>query len=78
MMQNDISGQQKRREFIWEMGGGFAGLALGSLLEGDGFFEKHLNGAEGGNALAVRDGHFPTKAKHVIFLCVHQIVRQLI
>ena len=30
-----------RREFLWEMGGGFAGLALASLLERDGFFEKH-------------------------------------
>ena len=27
-----------RREFVWEMGGGFAGLALSSLLGGDGFF----------------------------------------
>ena len=29
-----------RREFVWQMGGGFAGLALASLLEGDGFFSR--------------------------------------
>ena len=30
-----------RREFVWEMGGGFAGLALTSLLAADGFFARH-------------------------------------
>ena len=27
-----------RREFLWEVGGGFAGLALIDLLSNDGFF----------------------------------------
>jgi len=35
-----------RREFVWEMGAGFAGLALSSLLESDGFYRKHAIGAE--------------------------------
>ena len=29
-----------RREFLWEVGGGFAGLALVDLLSRDGFFAK--------------------------------------
>ena len=28
-----------RREFLWQAGGGFAGLALTALLAEDGFFE---------------------------------------
>jgi hypothetical protein len=32
---------QTRRQALWQMGGGFAGLALASLLERDGFFAKH-------------------------------------
>ena len=30
-----------RREFLWEMGAGFAGLALTSMLDSDGFFARH-------------------------------------
>ncbi|MCA9034903.1 MAG: DUF1501 domain-containing protein [Planctomycetaceae bacterium] len=30
-----------RRELIWQMGGGFAGLAMASLLSEDGFFGPH-------------------------------------
>ena len=32
---------QTRREFVWQMGGGFAGLALTSMLDQDGFFGRH-------------------------------------
>ena len=32
---------QSRREFVWEMGAGFAGVALSSLLGADGFFGRH-------------------------------------
>ena len=32
---------QSRREFVWEMGAGFAGAALTSLLGADGFFGRH-------------------------------------
>ena len=35
-----------RREFVWQMGGGFAGLALSSLLDSDGFFQRHLKAAD--------------------------------
>jgi hypothetical protein len=29
-----------RREFLWQSGAGFAGVALAALLEGDGFFAR--------------------------------------
>ncbi len=37
---------QTRREFVWQMGAGFAGLALSNLLAGDGFFARHLHAAD--------------------------------
>ena len=46
-----------RREFVWQMGGGFAGLALSSLLDSDGFFQRHLK-ADPASPLIPRDGHF--------------------
>ena len=59
-----------RREFLWETGGGFAGLALIDLLSTDGFFGQ-LQGASVDGAppalLAPKLPHFPTRAKHVIF-----------
>jgi hypothetical protein len=59
-----------RRQFLWELGAGFTGLALASLLEGDGFFAKQAGAAElpGVNPLAPRIVHFPVKAKACIFL----------
>jgi len=48
-----------RREFLWEVGGGFAGLALCDLLSRETAFA---------GALAPRTSHFPARAKHVIFL----------
>ena len=65
---------QTRREFVWQMGGGFAGLALTSLLDGDGFFEKRLSAAETTealNPLAPRKPHFPAKAQSCIFLMMN-------
>ena len=59
-----------RREFVWEMGAGFAGLALTSLLEQDRFFDR-ANAAEPKGPLSPRDGHFPAKAKSVIFLMMN-------
>jgi hypothetical protein len=35
-----------RREFLWEMGGGFAGIALASLLNQDGLGLSVSNGAD--------------------------------
>jgi len=59
-----------RRQFLWEMGAGFAGLALASLLDGDGFFGSPANAAEATprNSLMPKPPHLPTKAKSVIFL----------
>src|SRR5438093_12266105 len=53
-----------RREFLWEVGGGFAGLALLDLLARDGFFTPSVHAA----ATAPKAPHFPAKAKHAVFL----------
>lgn len=64
-----------RREFLWQAGGGFTGLALTSLLGQDGFFEKQAVAADGKtpfqNPLAPKQPHFPAKAKSVIFLFMY-------
>ena len=59
-----------RREAIWQMGGGFAGLALTALLDADGFFARHAGGADS-RPLAPRKPHFAPKAKSVIFLMMN-------
>jgi hypothetical protein len=59
-----------RREFLWEIGGGFGAVALTGLLSADGFFnsaraaerEKFLN------PLAPKQGHINGPAKSVIFI----------
>ncbi len=62
-----------RREFLWEMGAGFAGLALTALLERDGFFARHAAASPGAAAgpLAPRPPHFAARAKHCIFLFMY-------
>ena len=50
---------RSRREFLWEIGGGFAGLALADLLATE---------ARAASPLAQRPPHFPPKAKHCVFL----------
>ena len=62
---------QTRREFVWQMGGGFAGLALSSLLESDGFFAMPATGSEITNPLAARKPHLPSKVKSCIFLMMN-------
>ena len=61
-----------RREFLWEVGGGFAGLALIDLLSSDGFFLQSAHSAPADKTpqtlMAPKPSHFPAKAKHVIFL----------
>ncbi|HEV8063048.1 MAG TPA: DUF1501 domain-containing protein, partial [Gemmataceae bacterium] len=47
--------QHSRRDFLWNAANGFGGLALVDLLARDGYFGP-------------RAAHFPTKAKHAIFL----------
>jgi hypothetical protein len=61
---------QTRREFVWQMGGGFAGLALTSLLDADGFFRSKAV-AESHSPLAAKKAHFPAKAKACIFLMMN-------
>jgi hypothetical protein len=70
---------QTRREFVWEMGGGFAGLALSSLLAVDGFFARHASADPASAAqlaaphgpLAPKAPHFPSRVKSVIFLMMN-------
>src|SRR5262245_50041658 len=63
----------QRREFLWQMGAGFAGLALTSLLDQDGFFARPGLAAETSpaNPLRPRLPHFHAKAKSVIFLFMY-------
>lgn len=49
---------RSRREFLWQAGGGFAGLALADLLCAD----------AAASPLASKTTHFPAKAKHCVFL----------
>ena len=62
---------QPRRQFLWEMGAGFAGLALTSMLEADGFFGR-LTRTESTSLpqhpLEPKPPHRTTRAKSVIFL----------
>ena len=61
---------RSRREFLWQVGGGFAGLALIDLLSRTGAFatEARASSSTGMNPLALKPQHFPAKAKHVVFL----------
>ncbi len=56
---------RSRREFLWQVGGGFAGLALADLLARE---SSALAGTPGPNPLAPRPAHFRPRAKHVVFL----------
>jgi hypothetical protein len=64
-----------RREFLWETGAGFTGLALTGLLAGDGFLARQAVAADGTtplpNLLAEKPPHFAPKAKNVIFLFMY-------
>src|ERR1700738_2000525 len=59
--------RRTRREFLWEAGAGFTGLALAGLLA------KDATAAESqlGNPLAPKKPHFDAKAKSVIFLFMY-------
>src|SRR6186713_2330742 len=50
-----------RREFLWQVGGGFAGLALADLLAAE------ARAAGAASPLATKPSHFPAKAKHCVF-----------
>ena len=66
--------RRTRREFFWEAGASFTGLALSGLLDG-GFFAKQTRAADGVqawvNPLAAKVPHFAPKAKSVIFLFMY-------
>ncbi len=64
-----------RRQALWEIGCGFTGLALSSLLGNDGFLQQQAVGADGvtpfRNPLAPKNPPLPAKAKSVIFLYMY-------
>src|SRR5438445_4172780 len=62
--------RRTRREFLWEAGAGFTGLALTGLLSQDRFFADEPV-RPGANPLAPKPPHFPAKAKSVIFLFMY-------
>jgi hypothetical protein len=64
---NSTPCNRTRREFLWQVGGGFAGLALIDLLSRDGFFAAAA-ASETPSALAGKPPHFAAKAKHAVFL----------
>jgi len=62
-----------RREFLWETGAGFTGVALSGLL-GNGFFASQATAADGKTPyipMAPQKPHFRPKAKSVIFLFMY-------
>jgi hypothetical protein len=61
--------RRTRREFLWEAGAGFTGLALTALLSRDNFFADQP--ASSANPLAPRPPHFTPRAKSVIFLFMY-------
>lgn len=63
-----------RREFVWQMGSGFAGLALSQLLAGDNFFARQSLASEPTedlNPLSSKPPHFRPRAKACIFLMMN-------
>jgi hypothetical protein len=68
-MPNPTPCGRSRREFLWQAGGGFAGLALLDLLGRDGFFAGRAEGqAPASNPLGARPAHFRARARHAVFL----------
>jgi hypothetical protein len=64
-----------RREFVWEMGGGFVGTALAGMMALDGLALKSLRANTpspvGLNPLEPKKSHYPMKAKSIIFLMMN-------
>jgi hypothetical protein len=63
--------RRTRREFLWEAGAGFTGLALTGLLSQDGFFDNPARANPPANPQAPRQQHFPARARSVIFLFMY-------
>lgn len=65
---------KSRREFVWEMGAGFAGLALTSLLSDDGFFTRHASAEtveKQFNPTSAKKPQIKARAKSCIFLMMN-------
>ncbi len=61
-----------RRELVWQMGGGFAGLALVDLLAGDGFFSRQIRADEKPEQqLSSKPPQRTARAKSCIFLMMN-------
>ena len=60
-----------RREQVWQMGAGFAGLAMVDLLSRDGFFTPHALANSGNAPGSARAPHTAGKAKSCIFLLMN-------
>src|ERR1017187_9288833 len=64
-----------RREFLWEIGGGFGSVALAGLLQSDGFLARQAVAADATtpfvNPLAPKLPPLAAKAKNVIFLFMY-------
>lgn len=72
MPMNSFCGRT-RREFFWQAGGGFAGVALAGLLDGT-FLSQQTKAADESplaNPLAPKEAHFDGPAKSVIFLFMY-------
>src|SRR3954451_19193797 len=67
--------QRTRREFLWEAGAGFTGLALTGLLSLDKFFTNEAAAAsivaKAANPLAPKPPQFASRAKSIIFLFMY-------
>ena len=71
---NTFCNQIQRREFLRDMGGGFASLGLTGMLAQDGFFSSKAMAKELPkfvNPLAPKNPPLPGKAKSVIFLFMY-------
>src|SRR4051794_34248774 len=64
LIANPTPCHHQRREFLWQVGGGFASVALVDLLGQDNFFGSSAQAVEP----VVQKTHYPAKAKHCIFL----------
>ncbi len=69
-MLNQFCGRT-RREFLWQTGGGFTGLALAGLLGRDGQAAEASRPAGFVNPMAAKPPMMPGKAKAVIFLFMY-------
>ncbi len=64
---------RSRREFLWQTGAGFTGLALTAMLAEEGFFAnaRASDVTSAVDPLAPKSPHFAPKAKRVIFLFMY-------